>query len=130
MPKSNLLFRANPPRELILRILGTIGLGGLGALADFRWFSKKELELEGIEEWLAELEAYYYPCKARRFFYGRGEPSADWIISVLRHLLPLEGYVLKAQERVYKDQKQTLYQISPLDLFKDLSGASLTVDFV
>jgi hypothetical protein len=115
-----------------LRILEAVGLNGASGLHDLRWFGRADLRLAGLEVWLADLEPYYYPCKARRFFYGRGDPSADWILLVLRHLLPLEGYAIKTQERVYLGQKQTLYQISPLDPFRagaDATAVNHTVDF-
>jgi hypothetical protein len=128
-PKAALLFRAQPPRELLLRIVEAVGL----SLRDLRWFGRAELRLAGLADWLAELEPYYFPCKARRFFYGRGELGADAVLVVLRHLLPLEGYQLQAQEKGFRDQKQTLYQISPVDRFQsteaDGTPPSLTVDF-
>ena len=137
MPKSNLLFRSNPPRDLLLRILDEVGLGGEAVLHDLRWFSREHLRLQTLENWLSELEPYYFPCKARRFFYGRGDPTADWIITVLRHLLPLEGYELKSHERTHRNEKQTLYQISPVNPFRGQGEATgiaeqpcLTVEFL
>lgn len=126
MPKESLLFRKRPSKELIESILQRCGLLGVH---DLRWFSKEELRLEGVEEWLSELEAYYYPCKAKRFFYGRGEPDGDLLITVFRHILSLIGYYLQRQEKLYKGHKQLLYQITPINPFQDLSGASLQVDF-
>ena len=126
MPPPKHLFRVRPPKDIIEQILKRCGLLGLH---DLRWFSKEELSLEGAEEWLVEVEPYYLPCKAKRFFYGRGA-DADLIVTILRHLVSACEYKLNTQERLYKDVKQTLYQIVPCDPFQGLAGAeSHTVDF-
>ena len=129
MPPPKHLFRAVPPKELVEQSLRRCGLLGLH---DLRWFSKEELSLEGFEEWLVEVEPYYLPCKARRFFYARrglGAP-AELLITVLRHLVSAHDYKLNTQERLYKDVKQTLYQIVPCDPFQGLVGLdSHTVEF-
>jgi len=127
MPKESLLFRKKPSREFIESIIQASGLLGVH---DLRWFSKEELKLEAAETWLPELEAYYYPCKAKRFFYGRGDPDADLLITVFRHILSLIGYYLQKQEKLYKGHKQTMYQITPINPFQDLSGGTLQVDFL
>ena len=119
----NKLFRKIPPKELVERVLLSSGFQGLH---DLRWFSKTEIRLEGIEEWLPELEAYYLPCKAARFF---GEAmDASRLVTVLRHIVRPYGYDLLAQERLYRDSKQTLYQIRTRVF--DLSGLSHTVEFI
>lgn len=79
------------------------------------------------DEWLPQLYPYYLPCKAKRFLHD--ELDGARVITIFRHLLRPHGYDLHVQERLYKDQKQSLYQIQPLHSFKDLSGVSLEVDF-
>jgi len=115
------LFRFNPPKELVEQILRSCGFQGLH---DLRWFSRAEMRLEP-EEWLPELEPYYLPCKAKRFLYD-GMDSAK-LVTILRHVVRVYGYDLVAQERLYKDSKQTLYQIQTRVF--DLSGLSHTVEF-
>lgn len=77
------------------------------------------------EEWLPELEPYYLPCKAKRFLYGTMDSAK--LITILRHIVRVYDYDLIAQERLYKDSKQTLYQIQTRVF--DLSGLSHTVEF-
>jgi hypothetical protein len=48
-------------------------------------------------------------------------------VTILRHIVRPYDYDLLAQERLYKDSKQTLYQIRTR--FFDLSGLSHTVEF-
>jgi hypothetical protein len=121
------LFRACPPLSLVERIVRSCGLIGLD---DLRWFTADELTLDGYEEWLPELEAYYLPCKARRFFYERGELTGARMITLLKHILSCHRHTLQVHERAYKDNKHaTLYQIQPTHAIKDLSGVSLTVNF-
>ena len=83
------------------------------------------MTLEGFDEWLPELESYYLPCKSARFF---GNFDAAKLVTILRHIVRPYGYDLLAQERLYKDSKQTLYQIRTR--FFDLSGLSHTVEFI
>jgi len=118
------LFRSLPPRDLVETILRSSGLLGLH---DLRWFSKDELKTVEQEEWLPILYPYYLPCKAKRFLHDALDNSR--LITILRHVLRPHGYDLSVQERLYRDQKQSLYQIQPIHSFRDLSGVSLEVDF-
>jgi hypothetical protein len=117
------LFRKDPPKELVESILRHVGLLGFH---DLRWFSRDELKLDTLDEWLPEIESYYLPCKASRFIHSWTQQS---IITILRHLLHLYEYTLEKEERLYKGVKQMLYQIQSKYSFYDLSGASLQVDF-
>jgi hypothetical protein len=119
------LFRKEPPKELVDTILRATGLINM---TDLRWFTKDELSLEGHEEWLEQLEPYYLPCKAARFLHGAMDSLR--LMTIFRHILRPHGYDLCAQERLYKEHKHTLYQIQPDNPFRDLSGASATVEFL
>ena len=119
------LFRKEPPKEIAESILRATGLIGM---TDLRWFTKEELSLAGHEDWLEQLEPYYLPCKATRFLHG--EMDSLRLITIFRHILRPHGYDLHVQERLYKEHKHTLYQIQPNDPFRDLSGASATVEFL
>jgi hypothetical protein len=118
------LFRIIPPKEFVETILRAAGLLGLH---DLRWFSKDELVVGTQDEWLPLLYPYYLPCKARRFMTDQLDGAR--FITVLRHILRPHGYDLHVQERLYRDQKQSLYQIQPIHSFRDLSGVSLEVVF-
>ena len=118
------LFRQVPPREFVETILRSLGLLGFHEL---RWFSKDELTLTHQDDWIPLLYPYYLPCKAVRFLSN--ELDNNHIITIVRHIIKQYGYDLHVQERLYRDQKQSLYQIQPVHSFKDLSGVSLEVDF-
>lgn len=123
MGKPVKLFRKEPPREFVEGLLRQLGFIGFG---DLRWFSRDEIHMETMDEWLPELEAYYLPCKARRFLYNWSDGS---VITVMRHVLHAHDYTLQKEERLYKGVKQTLYQIQPIRASLDLSGVSLEVRF-
>jgi hypothetical protein len=118
------LFRKEPPKELIEQILRAAGLLGLH---DLRWFTKEELVLSTQEDWLPLLYPFYLPCKARRFLDDRMDGNR--FITILRHCIRHHGYDLAVQERLYKDKKHSLYQLQPIQSYKDLSGANLEVSF-
>lgn len=117
------LFRVIPPKELVIEILQHLRLLGLH---DLRWFTREELNLETLDEWLPLLEPYYIPCKARRFLE---DMDATRIVTIVRHILQPHGYELHTQERMYKTSKATLYQIQPIQSHTDLSGNDLLVEF-
>ena len=114
------LFRKQPPREFAEDILRLVGLSS--GFSDLRWFSAEEIRLDTQEAWLPVLEPYYLPCKARRFFEGRGELDGQRVITLMRHVLSCYGYCIKAQERMYKNKKATLYQIQPVNPFHDIDS--------
>ena len=118
------LFRKEPSKELVEQILRSTGLLGLH---DLRWFTKEELVIDTVEEWLPLLHPFYLPCKAKRFL----DTSLDEnrLITILRHCIRVHGYDLSVQERLYKNKKHSLYQLQPLHSCKDLSGANLEVTF-
>jgi len=118
------MFRKEPSREFVDYILRELGFLGFH---DLRWFSKDEIRLNTMDEWLPFLESYYLPCKAKRFLYNWTGTS---IITVIRHMLHCHDYTLEKEERLYKGVKQMLYQIQSSHSLQDLSGASLQVDFL
>jgi hypothetical protein len=118
------LFRKEPPKELVEQILRSIGLLGIH---DLRWFTKEELKMDAVEEWLPLLYPFYLPCKAKRFLDT--EFDANRLITVVRHCIRAHGYDLSVQERLYKDKKHSLYQLQPVHSYKDLSGSNLEVTF-
>lgn len=118
------LFRKEPSKELVEQILRSIGLLGLH---DLRWFTKEELIVDSHEEWLPLLYPFYLPCKAKRFLDDGFD--ANRLITIMRHCIRQHGYDLSVQERLYKDKKHSLYQLQPVQSYKDLSGANLEVTF-
>jgi len=100
------MFRKAPPLEIVEQVLRSLKLG---AITDKRWFSKEELCMDSLDEWLPLLEPYYLPCKAQR--YLEREMSRSRVITVLRHILKANTIELKVQERMVNGHKTTLYQV-------------------
>jgi hypothetical protein len=96
------MFTQTPPVDLVTHVLKTLGID------DMRWFSKEELSLETLEDWLPLIEPYYLPCKASRYL---DSITKNRIITVLRHLLKATDGELKYQERVINGKKITVYQV-------------------
>lgn len=117
------LFRKHPPVELYTKILQNL------QIVYHHWFCKEDLPSQNLETWLPELDAYYLPCKAKRFLYD--DFSKQRIITILRHLSPLFQVEVKSQERVLNGKKTTYYMLSPTQ-FVDLSGSNgeVVVDFL
>jgi hypothetical protein len=118
------VFRQMPPRDLVTDILHHVGLSA--GFGDIRWFSRDEISVKTVEEWLPLLEPYYVPCKARRFLDA---VDAGRVVTILRHCLRAHNYELATHECVYNQQKQTLYQIQPSTSLRDLTEADLKVSF-
>jgi len=117
------LFRKVPSREFVDDILVHLKLQGL---TDKRWFTRDELNLDAIDEWLPLLEPYYLPCKAKRFL---NDMDSSRVITILRHILHPIGFELRTQEKMYKMQKTTMYQLYSEEVVRDLSANQLRVDF-
>jgi hypothetical protein len=112
------LFRAKPPIDLVNTILKSMGLEN--GLTDSRTFTKDDLKEDRMEQWLPELESYYLPCKARRFldFLTR-----DKFITIIRHIIRVHNFVLRAQEKVICGVKKTQYRIeTPTPRFSAKGG--------
>ncbi len=105
-PLSRRMFRKQPPLELVERVLRCCKLNGLD---DKRWFSKEDIPLETLDEWLPFVEPYYLPCKAERYLHGT--LTQGNVITILRHILKSNDIELKTQERVVNGKKTTLYQV-------------------
>jgi hypothetical protein len=100
------MFRKTPPLEVVETVLRCFKLNGL---SDKRWFSKEDIPLDTLEQWLPLVEPFYLPCKAERYLHG--QMTHQRMITVLRHLLKQHAIELKVQERMISGQKTTLYQV-------------------
>jgi hypothetical protein len=110
------LFRKIPSKELVEEIL--IHLQFLG-FNDNRIFTKFDIPKERFNEILVWVEPYYLPCKARRFL---SDISDNKRITIIRHLLKVHNYDLRAHEKIVNSIKTTTYQIKDIINYTDLSG--------
>lgn len=125
MADTKRLFRKIPPEELVNEILEHLKLHGL---QERRWFTRDELCLESVDEWLPILEPYYIPCKAKRFLSNMTHAR---LTTIIRHILHPLGYDLRTQERMYKAQKTTMYQIyTTNETHIDISANEMLVEFL
>lgn len=115
------LFRKVPPLDVVEQVIRSLRFM---SITDSRWFTKEELPLSTLEEWLPLLEPFYLPCKAKRFL--EGEMTQNRIIVILRHLLEAHGARLKTCERVVAGKKRTLYSI---EAPSSLTPATFSITF-
>jgi hypothetical protein len=104
----SIIFRKKPPPELVLRILAAFGLK---SLSDASWFSKAHIRMDLLEACFIDLEPYYMPCKAEVYIYKEMNPSRA--ITVLRHILKVNGIQLSSVEKARGGVKTIWYQIIP-----------------
>lgn len=100
------MFRKRPPLDVLEHVLRCCHFNGLD---DKRWFSKEDIPLDTLDEWLPLVEPYYLPCKAERYLHG--DMTQGKVITVFRHLLKEHEIEFKTQERVVNGKKTTLYQV-------------------
>ena len=124
MAETKRLFRKIPSEEFVMEILVHLKLQGL---QDRRWFTRDELYIDTIDDWIPLLEPYYIPCKAKRFLSAI-TPSR--LITIIRHILHPIGYDLLTQERMYRGQNTTMYQLHTAnESTLDLSANEMIVEF-
>ena len=104
----SIIFRKEPPPELVLRVLSAFGLK---SLSDASWFSKSHIRIDLLEGCLIDLESYYIPCKAEVYIYKEITPSTA--ITILRHILKANGIHLSSVEKARGRVKTIWYQIIP-----------------
>lgn len=100
------MFRKIPPLDIVEQILRSCKLNGLD---DKRWFSKEDIPLESLDDWLPLVEPFYLPCKAERYLHGN--MTQGKVITILRHIFKAHEIEFKTQERVVNGKKTTLYQV-------------------
>ena len=102
------LFREKPPIDIVNQVLR--GMGFDHGLTDSRTFTRECLDDMRTDEWISLLEPYYYPCKARRFL---DYCTKDNFITIIRHIIRINNFDLRTQERVIGGVKKTQYRIEP-----------------
>lgn len=102
------LFRQKPPIDLVNMILKSMGFQY--GLLDTKSFTKDDLSDEGCDEWIALLDPYYIPCKARRYL---GSLTKDSFVTIIRHIVRVHNFDIRTQEKIVCGVKKTVYRIEP-----------------
>ncbi len=111
MPK---VFRQNPPSSLVDQVLQTFGLQ---SIHDTSWFSKKQIQLQNLENILPELEPYYIPCKAQEYLYT--SITHNRALTILRQILRVHQRIIVSKEKTCGNEKQIWYQLQKAVLTAD-----------
>lgn len=113
------IFRELPPWTFVLKLFQ-----GLGVPTEFPGtFQRETLNLEHMDDLLAELHPYYKPNKAKQYLERNLNPK-EWI-TVLRHLSEAHGYELTSKETTRDSKKTVFYTIQRTAAAK----APLKIDF-
>jgi hypothetical protein len=99
------LFRELPPWTLVLNLFQKLGVP-----TEFPGtFQREALQVEHMDDLLAELHPYYKPNKAK-LYLERNLCPKEWI-TVLRHLCEAHGYELSSKETTRYEKKVIFYTI-------------------
>lgn len=99
------LFRELPPWILVLNLFQRLGVP-----TEFPGtFQRETLNLEYMDDFLAELHPYYKPNKAT-LYLERSLGPKEWI-TILRHLCEAHGYELTSKETTRDGKKVVFYTI-------------------
>ena len=113
------IFRELPPWTLVLKLFQ-----GLGVPTEFPGtFQREALQLDHMDDFLAELHSYYKPNKAKLYLERELGPK-EWI-TVLRHMCEAHGYELSSKETTRDCKKTVFYTIQRTAVAK----VPLKIDF-
>lgn len=103
------LFKNIPPKELLNKVLKTIGIDEFKSEYSFR---RKDLigfgTIEKMNEIKGELEQYYYPCKSKLYL---SEINDRKCITIIRQFLHYFGYLLISKEKYDHGEKFVVYTL-------------------
>ena len=109
----NQLFRINPDLSIVLSILETFGLDGLGDTKFFTKCSIKDINtVEQMNEMKDNLREYYLPCKTRHYLDELNEQKC---ITILRQFLKVHNYTLITTEKYINKKKMGTYRLIKID---------------
>lgn len=99
------LFRELPPWTLVLKLFQRLGV----PTECPGTFQREALNLELMDDLLAELHPYYKPNKAT-LYLERSLGPKEWI-TILRHCCEAHGYELSSKETTRNGKKTVFYTI-------------------
>jgi len=110
-PLREQIFYKYPDEELVLRVVKCFGLQDLD---DYRFFSRRDMEMlhtpDKINELGAELRHYYKPCKARCYLNDLNSKNS---ITVLRQVIRRYDRMAVSAEKYRQGVKIHLFQVVP-----------------
>jgi hypothetical protein len=116
------LFREVPPLPLVWEILQLLNLSTEPPFT----FTKDLLSLDRSSEAAALLEPYYLPCKAHQYLDQTDQ--LRWI-TILRHILLPNGYVVLKQETTRNKKKMILYTIDRVSVVEGPLRQAVNMEF-
>jgi hypothetical protein len=102
MPPKHPLFRSIPPKDVVLEVLGTLGLH-VGQV-----WTRTDLQIQDAADIIGVLEPYYFTCKSTDLFSNLNEKR---LITILRQCLKVHGFQLKGRETTRNGRKVVNYII-------------------
>jgi hypothetical protein len=116
------VLREIPPLPLVWDILQMLNLNTDPPFT----FTKDLIRLEKASEAAALLEPYYLPCKARQFLDHTDQ--LRWV-TILRHILLPNGYVVVKQETTRNRKKTILYTIDRVSVLEGPLRQAVKLEF-
>ena len=105
----NQLFKIKPSKKICIKLLNAFGILDFN---DTHIFTKSDLiflnSVDKIEILRKRLLKYYIPCKARTYLYNL---TIKNIITILRQIVKIYDYKIKAKEKYVKGVKFITYQL-------------------
>lgn len=107
--KINQLFIKPVDNDLILRLLQCYGLNGLDDKKEFCKFDLISINtIDKLSDIIPDLSEYYLPCKAKVYLTNLNERR---VLTILKQVIRLEGYYLKAKEKTLNNKKVMFYKL-------------------
>ena len=107
------LFKKYPTNELYENIINSFGIYDINSKHTFSRNDLKHLKtVEKINLLKPYLEKCYIPCKARTYLNNLTEKN---VITVLRQILKIRGYLVSSREKYIKGHKYILYKVEKKD---------------
>ena len=111
--KKNQIFKINPDKDIVIKILNTFGLK---CFQDTNYFTKDTMNeintLDKIIELKDILETYYLPCKVKIYI---DDITNKKCITILRQFIKIHGYTLISKERYINHKKLCVYRLIKMD---------------
>lgn len=111
MVRINQLFRREAPIEIARSLARVVGLKDLNDTSYFTKYDVRRMDaMTRVKPICDKLHEYYLPCKARMYL-DRDPMSERAVIVIMKQVLRLHNYSIKAMERNFGNKKIMVYQL-------------------